>query len=79
MQALEESNERKDEVCLRKETKGSGLKEVSRKEKEKGSRRMDDWQEAKKKKEETRRRMCNVVHCARDSKELVGRAPGGSS
>jgi hypothetical protein len=32
MQALEESNERKDEGCLRKETKGSGLKEGCRKE-----------------------------------------------
>jgi hypothetical protein len=65
MQALEESNERKDEGCLRKETKGSGLKEGSRKEKEKGSRRKDDWQEAKKKKEETRRRMCIVQGIAR--------------
>ncbi len=67
MQALEESNERKDEGCLRKETEGSGLKEVSRMEKEKGNRRKNDWQwqEAKKKKEETRRRVCIVQGIAR--------------
>ncbi len=51
MQALEESSERKHEGDPRKETEGSGLKEVSRKEKEKGNRRKDDWQEAKMKKE----------------------------